>query len=306
MTTLPLKYRPGKFSEVVGNESTIRLVKSKVRLKNPPHIYLITGPSGTGKTTLGRLIAKYVKATGHNFKEMDNATYKGIDTVRDIRKVVKFTPLGAGTNRAWLMDECHELTPPAQEALLTLFEDNCPSHAFFILCTTEPEKLKITLRRRCTHLELHPLDDDAIEQALTDTAAKEDKKVPRKIIEEIVERSIGSMGIALNLLDTIIDLPFKDMIVQIKNNKKTKSASIDLCRALINKEKWKVVAGIIKGIDPGQEETVRRAVLGYTSNILLKKDDAKAFLIMEAFIAPFYDNPKGQLIKAAYECLYAD
>lgn len=306
MTTLPNKCRPGTFAEVVGNASTVQTIESKVQGKNPPHVYLITGPAGTGKTTMGYLIAKSLNGfDSHNFTELDSASYRGIDAVREVRKNSKFAPIGKSKNRCWLLDECHQLTSDAQEAFLKLLE-NPPKKAYFILCTTNPEKLKPTLKRRCSHFELSPIDDDTITQALINIAEKEGKEVPRKIIEEIIDRSMGSMGVALAHLDKIIDVPGKDMLGLIKNNDKIKTEGIDLCRALINKAKWKDVAGIIKGIDPSQYESVRRAVLGYSAAVLLKKDNARAFLIMDTFISPFYDSPREQLIHAAYECLYAE
>lgn len=300
---LHLDYRPKKFAEFVGSESTAKALLSKLRSNDTPHAFLLTGPSGCGKTTLARIIAKYLRAGEHNFIEMDSASFRGIDTIREIRRQMMLAPIGKGKSRVWLLDECHQLSRDAQEALLKALEDT-PSHVYFVLATTDPQKLRPTLKRRCSHYEVETVSDDVITEHLFWILAKEDKQSERETIEAIAEQSNGSIGVALSLLDAVIDLPLEDQAAAAESKAAELKASIDLCRALIKGSGWKAIAGILKGIKEAKEdpERVRRAVLGYCTSILLNgKKDNIAFLIMDCFKQPFFDSPFEQLVLACYE-----
>ena len=311
--SLHLDYRPEDFDEFLGSDTAVAALISKLDSENRPHSFLITGPSGCGKTTLGRIIARQVGAlleeenplNSRNYKEMDSADFRGIDTVRNIRQQIRLSPIGGAKARAWLLDECHQLTKDAQEALLKALEDT-PEHVYFILATTDPGKLKDTLKRRCQQFELSPFSDDDMEEFLNDIVEAEEKKVPKDIIESIVDAAIGSPGKALVLLDKIIDLPTEDMNEEIKSTYRQLNQAIDLCRAIIKKEKWSKIAKILKDLRTENAEGIRHMVLKYCSSILLKEDNARAYLIMDAFRDPFYDSPFEKLVLACYDSLYAE
>lgn len=294
-------YRPEELDEFIGSETTVRIVESKMGVQNKPHAYLITGPSGCGKTTMGRIIASMLGASDFNFEEMDSADFRGIDTIRQIRRNMVKSPIGVNKVRVWLLDECHQLSRDAQEALLKALEDT-PDHVFFILCTTDPQKLKETLKRRCLHLVVDRVDDDTIVEYLKEIATEyEEKEVSEYLLEVIAEKSDGSIGRALTLLDSIIDLD-KDQAQEELDRKEAEiNEAIDLCRALIKGAKWKTVSKILIGLKQSNPEKIRRAVLGYCSTVLLKGDNAQAYVVMDCFRKPFYDAPFPQLIMASYE-----
>lgn len=310
MSSLTLDYRPPDFDGFIGSEISVKALKSKLEKDDPPHSYLMTGPSGCGKTTLGRIAASWLIGTDDvennmNFTELDAASFGLKDTVRNIRRKMNLAPIGEDNARVWLMDECHKLTPDAQEAMLKALEDT-PAHVYFILATTEPEKLKITLKRRCVPIEVFPVDDEDMTNHLLSISESEKKDVPKDMIELIVDRSLGSPGIALQQLELIIDLEPEDMETVIQNYEDIQSKSIDLCRALIAKEKWKSILKILNGgiLDNTNIEGVRIAVLRYAVSILRKKDDPNAFLIADAFKKPFYNDPKERLVTSCYEALF--
>lgn len=311
--SLHLSYRPDELDEFLGSETTIKALESKLNSEDRPHSYLITGPSGCGKTTLGRIIARKVGAllededplNSRNYKEMDSADFRGIDTIRNIRQQIRMSPIGGAQSRAWLLDECHQLTKDAQEALLKALEDT-PKHVYFILATTDPDKLKDTLKRRCQHFQVSPFSEDLMEEFLKDIVEAEEKKVPDSIIEQIADNSAGSPGKALVILDKIIDLPSKDMEKEIESVSRQLNQAIDLCRAIIKKEKWTKITKILKDLQKDDAESIRRMVLKYCASILLKKEDSGAYLIMDAFRNPFYDCPFEKLILACYESRYAE
>lgn len=310
MSSLPIDYRPTDFDEFYGSGLSIKTLKSKMEKDDPPHSYLIHGPSGCGKTTLGRIAASWLINTDDvennmNFTELDAASFGLKDTVRNIRKKMKMAPIGGYKARVWLLDECHKLTPDAQEAMLKALEDT-PGHVYFILATTEPGKLKITLKRRCLSIEVFPVEEEEMIVFLNQIIEAEKKKIPAEIKELIIDRSLGSPGIALQQLELIIDLDPEDMEEVIQNYEDIQSKSIDLCRALIKKEKWKGITKILNDgiLDGTNIEGVRIAVLRYAVSILRKKDDANAFLIADAFKMPFYNDAKERFVIACYEALF--
>lgn len=119
MAGLYQAYRPRTFDEVVGNKEAIRTLESFIKrdISEVPHAFLFSGPSGCGKTTLARILAKKLGCSDANFVEIDSADFRGIDTIREIRRQMRLAPVGGGSCRVWLIDECHKLTGDAQSAL---------------------------------------------------------------------------------------------------------------------------------------------------------------------------------------------
>ena len=120
--SLYLKYRPNSFDEMVGNEDVVQVLKSQLKGKQTPHSILFHGPTGCGKTTLGRIVANELGAKGSDLREVDSADFRGIDTIRDIRKQSTYKPLESPC-RVWILDEVHKLTNDAQNAMLKALED---------------------------------------------------------------------------------------------------------------------------------------------------------------------------------------
>jgi len=300
-TSLAVKYRPQKLKDFLGNTETVQALRALMEREEMPHTILFTGPSGTGKTTLARIVAKRLRCSEHDLQELNTADFRGIDTVRDVVKNMSLCPMD-GPCRVWILDECHSLTKDAQHALLKALEDT-PKHVYFLLATTNPEKLLPTIKTRCVTFDVKPLNDMLMGELLNGILVKEgDPEVPQEALDQIIQDSLGSARMALSIFDKIIGMDAGTMLDAAKQQAADQNEAIALCRALIDKRPWKAIAEIIKGLEQ-EPEKVRRSVLGYAQAVLLKKDNPQAALVLMSFRAPFYDVGKPGITIASYESI---
>ena len=296
--TLYRTYRPSSFDEVIGNEETIEALQSCLSKDNRPHSYLIHGPAGCGKTTLGRIIAKELGCKGTDYVELDSADFRGIETVRSIRRHIPYLPLESDC-RVWLLDECHQFSNDAQNALLKALEEP-PSHVYFILCTTLPQKLLPTIRSRCSDHAVTTLTDTQMKYLLRHVVKAEGGSMAKAVYDQIVQDSIGHPRRALTILQQVLGLPKDRQEAVARRIAAEQSQVLDLCRALVAKAAWKKVRTILAGLQEEDPEAIRRQVLGYCKAILLKEENDTAAAVMEAFMDPFYNNPGPSLVYACY------
>ncbi len=146
-TALYRKYRPHTFKDVIGQDHVIKVIENSIKLGNISHAYLFAGSRGTGKTSVARIFAQEIGTTGSDLYEMDAASNRGIDDIREIREGVNTLPFES-KYKVYIIDEVHMLTKEAFNALLKTLEEP-PPHAIFILATTETEKLPETVVSRC-------------------------------------------------------------------------------------------------------------------------------------------------------------
>jgi DNA polymerase III gamma/tau subunit len=310
-----IDYRPRTFDEMVGNEDILRELENlleKIKSGTGPHSFLFTGPSGCGKTTLARILANELGCVGNDLKEIDAADVRGIDAVREIIHQMKFRPLSSPC-RVWIIDECHRITGDGQSALLKALEDT-PKHVYFMLCTTDPEKLLDTIRGRCTRFQVQELTISQLVGLMEDISSAEETKVPKEVLKILAENSFGSPRKALIGLDKVIGLPEEQMVKVAKEYEAMASQIIDLCRAMMDKKSWGTIAGIIEKLEDEPEKT-RYAVLRYMEKVMLgcKGKDAdsekklnRAFLVADAFRTSFFSNGRPALTLACFQALYSD
>lgn len=219
---LYLKYRPLTFDEVVGQEHVTRTLRNALRQGRIRHAYLFTGPRGTGKTTTARLLAKAVNCQAPEEQrpcnvcdtclainegrlmdliEIDAASNRGIDEIRDIREKVGFRP-NVGRFKVYVLDEAHMLTEPAFNALLKTLEEP-PPHVIFALVTTEPHKIPATIASRCQRFDFRRIPLQAIMDRLSYIAEQEGLSVAPAALELIARQGTGAMRDAISLLDQL-------------------------------------------------------------------------------------------------------
>ena len=187
--------------------------------------------------------------------------------------------------------------------MLKMLEDP-PEHVYFMLCTTEPEKLLSTVRQRCTSIGLKPIKEKDITEIVSSVCKKERMKLRPSVFEKIVEYAEGSAREALQLLDKVYQLESEDDQLEAIEKASLKAQGISLARLLINKKtKWNQVAPLLKELRSEEPERIRYIILGYAVSVVLNKPNERAITMIEAFRDNFYDCKFAGVVAACYEML---
>lgn len=295
--SLHLDYRPQNLDEIIGNEDTI--LKLEKQLKNPdgPHVFLLSGTRGCGKTTLARIATQMIDCNELDIVEIDVANNRGKDDATKLMEGIRYMPM-YGSSKAYILDEVHMGTPAYFNALLKTLEDT-PEHVYFFLCTTDPQKVLATVKSRCSQYEVNPLTQKEIIQLLEWVCENEEKELDKSELKKISEVCEGIPREALIILDQVIDLEPDQRLKAIEISKEKERELRDLCQALLDGKSWKVVASILKGLK-AEPEKIRHGVLGYMNSVLLNGNESAA-IIMEEFRTPCYT--RAELTLSAYMAL---
>lgn len=300
MDELYKRYRPTDMNSLVGQAAAVKSVETMVANKKIPHTILLTGPSGCGKTTIARILKNTLKVADPDFREINAADNRGIELVRDIRSVMNLSAMRAGGSRCWLIDEAHALTKDAQGAFLKILEDT-PKHVYFMLATTDPNKLLKTIQTRCTEIRVKALAVSEVKALLNKIVKQEKAKVSEEVIDRIAEVADGSARKALVLLGQCIDIKDEDEQLEAILASDSKRQAIEVAKLLMNpRTKWPDVAKVLKEVED-EPEMIRRLVLAYARGVLLGGGglSGRAFLVINAFRDFFGDANAGHAVLAA-------
>jgi DNA polymerase III subunit gamma/tau len=295
------KYRPRRFKDVIGQSEAISVLQSKIDKDDVPHALLFSGPSGVGKTTVARILRRKLKCSERDFYEMNAADKNGVGDIRVIRQRMWQSPGPNSECKIYLFDEAHRLTPEAQTALLKMLEDY-PDKVYFILCTTEPSKIKETVQTRCTHIKFKPVKPKDMFNLIRKIAGEEGFAINKDVTDKIVEVADGSPRKALVITNQVKDIKDADEQLAIIEKEILKVQGFQIAQALIYNKPWKIIAKMCQEVEE-EPEAVRRIILGYARKVLLGggKFSKRAYLVIESFAENWYDSGLAGLARSAFE-----
>jgi len=227
---LARKWRPQNFDQIVGQEHVTTTLRNAIRTKRTAHAYIFAGARGVGKTTTARILAKAlncaegptetpcnkctscVEITGSrsmDVLEIDGASNRGIDQIRDLRENVKYTPT-QGKYKIYIIDEVHMLTKEAFNALLKTLEEP-PAHVVFVFATTEVHKVPITILSRCQRFDFRRISLDGIVDHLKKMLSGEDVRADDESLYIVAKKAEGSLRDSISLLDQLIAFSGNDI-----------------------------------------------------------------------------------------------
>ena len=216
------KYRPKTFDEVVGQDVIIKTLKNAVSNNRLTHAYLFSGPRGTGKTSIAKILAKTINCVNlkdytpcdecvsctqinnkqtNDIIEIDAASNNGVDEIRELKSKVNLVPSNS-KYKIYIIDEVHMLTVGAFNALLKTLEEP-PAHIIFIFATTEPHKIPLTILSRCQRFDFKKISESKILERLAEIVEKENIKIEKEALIEIARLADGGMRDAISILDQV-------------------------------------------------------------------------------------------------------
>ena len=267
------KYRPVDFNSVYGQEHVVTILKNAIMSGKISHAYLFCGPRGTGKTTVAKIIARLVNCenlvngnpcgkcyncinymNSSDIVEIDAASNNGVDEIRELKDKINLVPSNA-KYKIYIIDEVHMLTTQAFNALLKTLEEP-PSHVIFVLATTEPHKIPLTISSRCQKFRFSKIEDSKIVNRLSEICKLENIIIDEDALFEIARLSDGGMRDAINFLDQLIAYSSDNITIEDVynvNGSVSYADLYDLLNSIIINDKIKIIEFIDNFDESGKD-----------------------------------------------------
>lgn len=302
------KYRPATFDEVVGQNSVVASLRDRVK-RNDAHAFVFSGPSGTGKTTLARIVAAELGTEPKDLLEVNAASKTGIDDMRAVMETLQYKPFGKSDSRAIIIDEAHRLSRPAWDSMLKSVEEP-PDHVYWFFCTTEEGKVPTTIKTRCASYKLKPVSDEDLGVLFDDICKLEKIKLPAGVGDLVIREALGSPRQMLANLGAC-------------RNVKDRKAAADLLRTAAEADPIRELAGfLLKGggswakamtifekFDGEEPESVRIVICIYMAavvrNATKEQQAAHALNLLDNFSQPYNPSEKNApLLLSIGRCIF--
>jgi len=297
--------RPTSLDEIIGNRGVVQSLKGIIEDSDRPHVFLFWGDSGSGKTTLSRILAKNLGATDESIQEINAADVTGIDNIRKIGEESNYSPMFSNT-RVIIWDEAHKLSNSSQNCLLKMLED-VPKYQYYILCSTEPDKIIKTVRNRCVTFKTSLLSEAQLEEVInTSWTRLYDEPLDKDYIRYAVKNADGSPRKALLNIEKLVscdsDKSIKEILKEIEENEQE---AFDLAKALV-KGNWDNVRTLLNNIED-EPEGYRIVLSNYLASCIKNSKNVnkieKFVLALSVFTdsVPLASNHKAKLIRMVGE-----
>lgn len=292
MTTNALhdKYRPQTLAEVVGQDAICRSLAGVIANQSS-HTFLFVGPSGTGKTTLARIVAGEMGCTPADIEEVDAATNTGIDDMRAVTSKLTYVPWGGSVAKALIIDEVHRLSGQAWDSLLKSTEEP-PNWAYWFFCTTNLTKVPKTIITRCTKYELKDVPWQSIlNDILMPIAGQEGINASADILGLCAREAHGSPRQALQNLTICEHATDKTEAAELLRSAEVAGEAVELARALIKGAGWEELIRIMGSLTETNPESIRQVVRAYCTSVVMgaktPKQAQRALAVMDSFSQVF-------------------
>lgn len=301
--TLITKYRPKKFDDVIGQPAAVKALERAIK-DGTSQTFLLTGPSGVGKTTLARIAAKAAGAEKGDTFLHNGVVNTGVEDMRGLLELINYRP-SHGEASAIIIDEFHGLSKQAMNAILDATEEP-PEWLYWFICTTEPTKVPAAIKTRCVGLHLKPVKDEALEELIVKVARAEKFKTNTDIMALCVEAALGSPRQLLTNLAVVQGCKSTEEAREALASAQESGEAVDLAKMLVGgKGSFKQAQNIIKVLRETNQnpENVRVLICRYVTAVALNADGhflQKQLAVLEEFGEPF--NPQDGLAPLVVRC----